>query len=100
MEYLKDTENFGETYKKDDDLERFFWKLLSWIERRIFGRISKRVNFVLKRVQDSRIELIAPDNNDKNQDGNWAIEVDSNGDLIFEKRVSGTWTEANKFHGS
>ncbi len=100
MEFLKDKENFGIGYQKDENLEGFFEKLITFIERRIFNRISKRVNFTLKRVQDNRIELIAPGNDDKGQDNNWAIEVDSNFDLIFEKRISGTWTEANKIHGS
>lgn len=100
MEYLKDTEKFIVYEKEKEDLPTYISKLVSWIERMVFNRISKRVNFVLKRIQDNRIELIAPGNNDKEQDNNWAIEVDSNFDLVFEKRINGVWTEANKIAGS
>ncbi len=46
------------------------------------------------------METVAPGNKDKNEDGNWRQRVDNNGDYVFEKRISGTWTEANKIHGS
>ena len=100
LEYLNDTERFGESYKEGQKLERFFSKLLSFIERQIFNRISKRVNFLLTRINDSKMETVAPGNKDKNEDGNWRQRVDNNGDYVFEKRISGTWTEANKIHGS
>ncbi len=100
MEYLKDTENFGKTFREGENLEGFFSKVLSFVERRIFNRISNRVNFLLTRVNDSRTEIVAPGNSDKNQDGNWRTRVNDNGDLVTEKRISGTWTEANKIHGS
>ncbi len=98
MENLKDTEKFI-VYKKGEDLPRYISKLVSWIERFIFNRISKRINFLLTRVNDQQIEIVAGGNTDKNEDGNWRIR-ESNGDLVFEKRISGTWTEANKIHGS
>lgn len=102
MEYLKDTENFGETFKKGEDenlgtnIEKFFSKLIPFLERMIFNRMSKRVNFLLTRINDSRIELVLSTNDDKNQDGNWRITIDSSGDLLIENRISGTWTEEGK----
>ena len=98
MEHLKDTEKFI-VYKKEESLTLYISKLVSWIERRIFNRISKRVNFLLKRVNDQKIEIIADGNSDKNENGNWRLQ-ESSGNLIVEKRVSGTWTEVKKFHGS
>lgn len=98
MEHLKNTENFGMPYKEGEDLEGFFAKLISFIERRIFNRISKRVNFLLTRVNEQRMEIVADGNSDKNEDGNWRIR-ESSGDLVIEKRVSGVWTEVQKYHG-
>ena len=98
MEYLKDTENFGTDYKKDENLPRFFEKLISFIERRIFNKISKRVNFLLKRVNDQKVEIIADGNDDKDEENDWRLR-ESSGDLVIEKRVSGVWTEVEKYHG-
>lgn len=36
---------------------------------------------------------------DPRTDGSWRFYPDSNGDLVFEKRVSGTWSEKGKFTG-
>lgn len=99
MEYLKDTEQFGMAFKEGEDLEGFFSKIISFLERRIFNRISKRVNFLLTRVNDQKIEIVADGNDDKNQNGNWRIS-ESSGDLVVEKRVSGSWTKVQKYHGS
>ncbi len=98
MEHLKDTENFGMAFKEGEDLEGFFSKIISFLERRIFNRISKRVNFLLKRVNDEKLEIIASGESDKDQDGNWRIR-ETSGDLVIEKRVSGTWVEVQKYHG-
>jgi len=32
-----------------------------------------------------------------NTNGSWRFFVSSSGDLVFEKRISGTWTEKGKF---
>ena len=98
MELLKNNENFGTGYKKGEDLDSFLEKLISFVERRIFNRISKRLNYVLKRVNDQRLEIIAEDNEDKNKDDNWRI-IESDGDLLVQKRISGTWTTSEKYHG-
>ena len=34
---------------------------------------------------------------DPQTNGSWRFYPDSNGDLVFEKRISGTWTEKGKF---
>ena len=51
MENLKDTEKFI-IYKEGEDLPTYISKLVSWIERFVFNRISKRVNFLLLRMED------------------------------------------------
>ena len=99
MEFLKDTENFGVGYQKGEDLERFFEKIISFLERRVFNRISKKVNYLLKRVNDNKLEVIADGNADKDEDGNWRFR-ESNGDLVIEKRIDGTWTNADTIAGS
>jgi hypothetical protein len=99
LEYLKDTEDFGSRYKEGEDVERFFGKLLSWVERRIFNRISKRTNFLLTRVNDQKIEIIADGNDDKNQEGNWR-EIISGDDLLKQRYDGTTWITVEKWHGS
>lgn len=96
MEHLKDTENFGESFKEDEDLPRFIEKLVSWIERRIFNRISKRVNWLLNRINDNHNEIISPDNTGKEQDGNWRFRNDGT-DLKAERRESGSWVDKGGF---
>ena len=98
MENLKDTENFGMAFKEGEDDVKFFENLISWVERRIFNRISKRVNYLLNRVNDQKLEIVADGNSDKNEDDNWRIR-ETSGDLVVEKRVSGTWVEVQKYHG-
>lgn len=98
MEYLKDIENFGMSFKEGENLEGFFSKLVSFLERRVFNRISKRVNFLLKRVNDQKMEIVASGNKDKDENDNWRLR-ESSGDLVIEKRVSGAWVEVQKYHG-
>ena len=62
MEYLKVNENFGSTFKKDGDNESFFAKLVKFIERNVFDRISTRINFLLTRINDQKVEIIADGN--------------------------------------
>ena len=87
------------TFKENEDLEGFFEKLLSWIERRIFNRISKRVNFLLTRVNDQKLEIIADGNNDKDQEGNWR-EIISGDDLIKQRYDGTNWITVERWHGS
>ena len=67
MENLKDTERFGSTFNEGEDLEKFLEKLQTWIERRVFDRISKRVNFLLMRLEDGTDDgqLLFYDNTNK-----------------------------------
>ena len=97
MEYLKDTESFGETFKKGEeenlgiDIEKFFGKLIPFFERRIFNRISKRVNFLLTRINGQKLEIVADGNSDKNEDGNWRF-LTSGDTLLLQENIDGTWT--------
>lgn len=98
MEHLKDTENFGTVYKEGEDLETFFSKFISFVERRIFNRISKRVNWILDRQKDDTFE-ITKSGNAIDSNGNWRFSIDGD-DLKVERKVSGTWTTVEKYHGS
>lgn len=66
MENLKDTEKFV-IYKEGEDLPTYISKLVSWIERFVFNRISKRVNFLLMRLEDGTDDgqLLFYDNTNK-----------------------------------
>lgn len=66
-------------------------RLVEWVEREIYYPKAKRLNFLLRRVNDNIVE-ITPEGNEVNEDGNWRFFIDSNGDLIIQKRVSGVWT--------
>lgn len=65
-------------------------RIIDWIERQNYYPIAKRLNYLLLRVNDNKVE-ITPEGNEVNQDGNWRFFIDSSGDLIIQKRVSGTW---------
>lgn len=98
MDNLKETESFGANFKDGEDTERFFARFQLWIERSIFSRISKRINFLLTRVNNQKFEIIADGNTDKDQDDNWRhIIVD--GDLKIQKRINGTWTTSRTYSG-
>ena len=97
MEHLKDTEKFGENYKKDEDLEKFFGKLLSWIERRIFNRISKRVNWILDRIKNDAHEIVK-DGNEIGEEGNWR-EVISGDNLLKQRHDGSNWVTIDTTYG-
>jgi len=98
LEHLKDTENFGTNFKEGENLEKFFEKLLSWIERRIFNRISKRINWILDRQKDDSLE-ITKEGNAIDENGN--LKIERNGDDWEVKiKSSGTWTTVWTFKGS
>lgn len=97
MEHLKDTEKFV-VYKEGNDLPKYISKLVSWIERMIFNRISKRVNWILDRQKDDSFE-ITKDGNAIDENGNFKIE--RNGDNWEVKiKSAGTWTTVHIFYGS
>lgn len=98
MEHLSNTENFGTTFKEGENLERFFEKLLSWIERRLFNKISKRVNWILDRQKDDSFE-ITKSGNAIETEGNWREII--SGDDLLKQRYNGTsWVTVHKWYGS
>lgn len=97
MEFAKVTRDFGQTFKEGDDIEKFLNDLVDFVERETY--LARKVNFLLTRVNDQKFEFVASGNKDKDEDGNWRI-IESSGDLQFQKRVSGTWTNADKIRGS
>ncbi len=98
MEHLKDTENFGTVFKEGEDLETFFSKFISFVERRIFNRISKRVNWVLDRQKDDSFE-ITKSGNAIDSNGNFRI-INSGDDWLIQIKSGGTWITVEKYHGS
>jgi len=58
-----------------------------WSEAQTGGVLNK-TGFVVETAQYM---------GDPNTNGSWRFYPDSNGDLVFEKRISGTWTEKGKF---
>lgn len=97
MEHLKDKEKFI-IYKKEEDLSLYVSKLVSWIERKIFNRISKRVNWILDRQKDDTFEITKSDNA---IDSNGNFKIERNGDNWEVKiKSSGTWTTVHIFYGS
>lgn len=97
MEHLKDKEKFI-VYKEEEDLPRYVSKFVSWVERMIFNRVSKRINWILDRQKDDTLEITKSDNAiDVN--GNWRFSINGD-DLEVERNVSGTWTTVWRFKGS
>jgi hypothetical protein len=82
------------TFPAPKGLER----LLSWIENKIYKIISRRINWLLRRVLSEGFEFIV-EGNEPGDDGNWRIIIIS-GDLQYQKRVSSTWVNAQKIAGS
>ena len=44
-------------------------------------------------VENAQIELVADGNLGFDEDGNWRIRIDTNGDLLIEIRASGSWVQ-------
>lgn len=97
MEHLKDTEKFI-VYKEEEDLPTYVSKLVSWIERFIFNRISKRVNWVLDRQKDDSFE-ITKDGNTIGEEGNWRRRIDGD-DFVTERHDGSDWITFDRIHGS
>lgn len=98
MEHLKDTEKFGVGYKEGENLEGFFAKLVSFLERRIFNRISKRVNWILDRQKDDTLEITKSDNAIETV-GNWRFNI-SGDDLIVQRYNRTSWDTVWEYKGS
>lgn len=97
MEHLKATEKFI-VYKKGESLPLYVSKLVSWVERMIFNRISKRVNWILDRQKDDTFE-ITKSTQAIDTDGNWRFNINGD-DFEVQRNVSGTWTTVYIFKGS
>lgn len=97
MDKLKETEFFPAA-KEEEDLPSWSRKLLRWLEKEVWFRISKRINWVLDRQKDNSFE-ITRDGQGIDEDGNFKIE--RNGDN-WEAQIksSGTWVTVFIFHGS
>lgn len=65
----------------------------------IWKKFASPINHLLDRVRTDSFELIKP-GNAVGDDGNARISIDSNGDLLTQFKVSGTWTTADKLKGS
>lgn len=78
--------NLGEDVNQD-----LISRIVEWVERNNYYPTAKRLNYLLLRVNDNKVE-ITPAGNAVNEDDNWRFFIDSSGDLIIQKRVSGTWT--------
>ncbi len=97
MQHLKDKEKFV-IYKEEEDLPLYVSKFVSWVERFIFNRISKRVNWTLDRLKDDTLEL-TKSNQAIDTAGNWRFNINGD-DLEVQRNVSGTWTTVWKYVGS
>ncbi len=113
MEHLKDTEKFI-VYKKkldvsdaarnkdlidvEENLSLYISKLVSWIERFIFNRISKRVNWLLDRIKNDAHEIVK-DGNKIGEEGNWRDII--SGDNLLKQRHDGSdWVTIETSYGS
>lgn len=92
MDKLKVNEKFESG--KLDELPSWGKRLLIWIERDTFFKVSKRINFLLSRVNDNKLEIVAPGNTGEGQDGNWKFTIDASGNLIIQENILGTWTDS------
>jgi hypothetical protein len=48
-------------------------------------------------VDNAELELVKDGNTGFDQDGNWRLRIDTNGDLVIEVRDSGSWVERASF---
>jgi hypothetical protein len=72
----------------------WFERVLLWLEKENFYKISKRINFLLSRVNNNKLEIVADGNTGEGQDGNWKLTTDASGNLIIQENISGTWTDS------
>ncbi len=99
MDKLKVQERFESGEIDEQEWPGWFRRLVLWIEKDIFFKVSKRTNWLQDRIgNDSDFEIIK-DGSDKGDDGNWRLRI-SGDDLVIEKRVSSSWVETSKIHGS
>ena len=68
------------------------------ILERIWKELAVRINDLIDRIQPNHLEIIKPGNR-VNEDGNFRFEINSNGNLIGQFKVSGTWTTVETTEG-
>ncbi len=82
-------------------------RLVMWIGNKIYKIVSRRINWLLDRVQSGGLEIIA-EGNEPGDDGNWLLKiadaadeaagnVTAANDLLVQRRISGVWKTANAF---
>lgn len=81
MDRLSETKQITEFQGRKRFILEIIWKKLAF-----------RMNHLLERVLENRIELVKP-GNAAGQDGNWSLTVNSDGDLITEVRENGEWVK-------
>lgn len=59
------------------------------IDHRLPTRNGART--LLNLLQSQELEIIASGNTAFDEDDNWRLRIDSSGDLVLEKRESGSW---------
>ncbi len=97
MDKLKNTEFFPAA-KEDEKLPSYSQQMLRWLEKEIWYRISKRVNWLLDRIKDDQHE-ITKSGNKINEEGNWRFKIDGN-DLTTERHNGSAWVTIDRWHGS
>ena len=99
MDKLKAAEFFPAA-REGEELPEYSARLLRWIEKELYYRISKRINFLLDRSNDNFFEFVK-DGNLPGENGNWRIIADSAGDLKLQHLESGIWINRGfKYKGS
>lgn len=63
-----------------------------WLEKILRGHYLDIKRIYNRQIATNNIELVKP-NNELGDDGNAKLLVDSNGDVLIQVKVSGTWTD-------
>ncbi len=93
MDKLKVQERF-ESAEINQKWPGWFRRLILWIEKDLYFKISKRINWLLDRIGNNSDFEIIKDGNVKGEDGNWRLKIDASGNLIIQENISGTWTDS------
>lgn len=94
MDKLKSAEFFPDP-QEGESFEVYMPRLLRWLEKELWYKISKRINFLLDTVNDGNISL-ASDGivhfGDEDTNGTWRL-IRSGNNWNMERRESGTWVK-------
>lgn len=64
--------------------------MVLWIKDKIWAPISRRINWLLDRIKDDTVEIVAAES-EPEDNGNWRLYI-SGTDLLIQRKESGTWT--------